>query len=100
MAKKRRKGHLRNLVGYGSMVAVVVAMIIINWANSAPLKQKLEEYDAREAELLELIEDEKIRAQQIEDKRKYMQTKQYIAEIAQEKFGLVYPDEVVLKKKQ
>jgi cell division protein DivIC len=100
MAGKRRKGHLRNIVGYGAMFAVVAAMIIINWVNSANLQTKLDAYDAREAELEELIEQEKDRTQEIEEKKKYMQTKQYIAEIAQEKFGLVYPDEVVLKKKQ
>ena len=100
MAGKRRKKHFRNIIGYGAVFAVVVAMIIINGANSAKLQSKLDAYDAREEELVSLIEQEKERTQQIEEKKKYMQTKQYIAEIAQEKFGLVYPDEVVLKKKQ
>ena len=38
-------------------------------------------------------------AKSIEEQKKYMQTNEYIEEMAREKFGLVYDDEIVFKAK-
>ena len=43
------------------------------------------------------IEAEKDRTQDIEEQRKYMQTKKYVEEVAREKLGLVYPNETIYK---
>ena len=40
---------------------------------------------------------EKDRTQDIEEQRKYMQTKKYVEEVAREKLGLVYPNETIYK---
>ena len=37
------------------------------------------------------------RTQDIEEQRKYMQTKKYVEEVAREKLGLVYPNETIYK---
>ena len=39
----------------------------------------------------------KNRARELEEYRVYVQTKQYIEEIAKQKLGLVNPDEILLK---
>ena len=54
-------------------------------------------YEAREAALEADIEAEKDRTQDIEEQRKYMQTKKYVEEVAREKLGLVYPNETIYK---
>ena len=43
------------------------------------------------------IEAEKERAQEIEEFEKYTKTKKYIEDVAREKLGLVYEDEIIIQ---
>lgn len=58
-------------------------------------KQRLA-YQEQDKELQKQIDDETNRTSEIEQKRAYVQTKKYIEEIAREKLGLVYKDEIIL----
>lgn len=98
MAKRRKKKRVFNIAGYIAIFAVVITIAVVTWVRGLSLQAKIDSYDAREEELNRLIAEEEERTQKLEDRKKYIQTKQYIEEIAQEKFGLVYPDEVVIKK--
>ena len=51
----------------------------------------------RIAQLEEQIEAEEQKAEEIEEYSKYVQTKKYAEEIAKEKLGLVYEDEIIFK---
>lgn len=51
----------------------------------------------RIAELESQIEAEKEKAEEIEEYGKYVQTKKYAEEVAKEKLGLVYEDEIIFK---
>ena len=100
MGKRRKRKRVFNAAGYFAIFAVVITIAVVTWVRGLSLQEKLDNYDAREAELNQLIAQEDERAEQLEEKKKYIQTKQYIEQIAKEKFGLVYPDEVILKKSQ
>lgn len=100
MGKRRKRKRVFNVAGYFAIFAVVITIAVVTWVRGLSLQEKLDNYDAREAELKQLIAQEEERAEQLEEKKKYIQTKQYIEQIAKEKFGLVYPDEVILKKSQ
>ena len=50
-----------------------------------------------ELTLKSFYQKEKKRAEDLEEKRVYVQTKQYIEKVAKEKLGLVNPDEIILK---
>lgn len=52
---------------------------------------KLDEAQAR-------VDEEKARTEELERYQLYMDTRQYIENIAREKLGLVYPDEIILKQ--
>ena len=45
------------------------------------------------------IEEEKARAEEIEELREYVGTDQYVEDIAREKLGLVHENEIILKEK-
>ena len=47
--------------------------------------------------LTEQIEQEKQRAEEIEEFEKYTKTKKYIEDVAREKLGLVYEDEIIIQ---
>ena len=61
------------------------------------LKEKLANYKEKEATLTEQIEQEKQRAEEIEEFEKYTKTKKYIEDVAREKLGLVYEDEIIIQ---
>ncbi len=61
------------------------------------LKQKNEAYQRREEELMAQLEEEEQRTQEIEELKKYVQTKKYVEEVAKERLGLVYEDEILFK---
>ena len=74
------------------MIMVVVAV------RSVELQQKIEGYDTQIASLTTQIEAENTRAEEIEEYRKYTQTKAYVEEVAKDKLGLVYEGEILFKE--
>ncbi len=76
---------------------VVVVMMLVVAVNNRQLKTKLASYQEREKILTEQIENEKKRAEEILEFEKYTKTKKYIEEVAREKLGLVYEDEILIQ---
>ena len=76
---------------------VVVVMLVVVAVNNYNLKKKLAGYREKEQILTEQLEAEKQRTEEIEEFKKYTETKKYIEEVAREKLGLVYEDEVIIQ---
>ena len=91
--RKKKQNSLAMLL----VLMVVFVMMVVVFVNSRSLKTKLANYKQREATLSEQIEQEKQRAEQIEEFEKYTKTKKYIEDIAREKLGLVYEDEIIIQ---
>ncbi len=66
--------------------------------NSISLKQKERAYAAREQELLQLISVEEARAKELEEFATYTKTKKYAEEVAKDKLGLVYENEIIFQE--
>lgn len=97
--KRRRKKRDRwgNRLAIVGITVVVVSLGVVVNLKSASMRKKELEYQAREETLLRQVEKEKSRAEELEEYRVYVQTKQYIEEVAKQKLGLVMPDEILLK---
>lgn len=82
------------------MVAAIAIMImvVVVGINSVSLKQKEEKYAAREQELVNLIEAEEARAAELQEFATYTKTKKYAEEVAKDKLGLVYENEIVFQE--
>ena len=79
---------------------VVFSLAVIVTVKGASLKDKELEYQIREENLTALRDKELERSKELEEYRIYVQTKQYIEEVAKQKLGLVNPDEILLKPKK
>lgn len=102
MAKRRvayRKRHQNRLSMFLVMLVVVMIMIVVA-VDSVELQQKIDEQTARETELLAEKEAEEVRAAEIEEYRKYTQTKRFVEEVAKDKLGLVYEGEILFKEEK
>lgn len=77
------------------MVVIILMLVVV--VNNRDLNAKLASYQEKEKMLTEQIEEEKKRTEEIEEFRKYTKTKKYIEDIAREKLGLVYEDEIIIQ---
>jgi cell division protein DivIC len=81
------------------LVVLVVTLITVAVAmRSVELTQRLDSYAEKEENLEEQIAAEEQRAEEIENFRKYTQTKRYVEEVAKEKLGLVYEGEILFQE--
>ena len=79
------------------VVFVVALLMVVVSVRGYGFKKQLDEKRAYIAELETKIEAEEARAEEIEEYKKYTQTRGYIEKIAKEKLGLVYEGEIVFR---
>ena len=100
MTAKTRSRHIRDqrkhLRAMGILL-IVMAVFCVTAIGSLQLKQKNQTYQNREAALEKQIADETERSKEIEDLENYTKTKKYVEDVAKEKLGLVYEDEILFK---
>lgn len=90
----------RNENRFGMVIATIAIIIMVAAVgiNSYSLKAKEEKYAARESELKEQIEKENARTDELKELETYTKTKKYAEEIAKDKLGLVYDNEIIFKE--
>jgi cell division protein FtsB len=92
---RRRKKTIQ--IGAIAAAAAIVLLAAILVVNGLQLSAKNQQYEEQIASLEEQVALQEERQQTIEAEEEYMQTQDYVEEIAQEKFGLVYPDEIIFR---
>lgn len=100
MKKNRRdiyKKSISKLPSYILISLVVLMVVVLLSIKSNELKEQRAAYESRDKYLTEKIAEQEERSEEIEEYSKYMQTKQYIEDIAKDKLGLVYEDEIIFE---
>lgn len=97
MTKTRRALQRSKRFGIHIIAVTILCLLAVVSFGKLKLKQKNLAYQQREEELAALIEEEEEREKEIEELKKYVQTKKYAEEIAKERLGLVYEDEILFK---
>ena len=99
MARKRKKAGaiLENKFAIIFVTGVVLSVAIILGVRVNSIKQELAKRESYNQKVIEELESEDERSKKLEEQRKYVQTDSYIIEMAREKLGLVFPDEIAIK---
>ena len=92
--KRRRRS------GAVSIAVIVLAFLVVMAVQICRIKAKDAEYAAREQELKQEYEEETQRASEIDDLETYMQSCEYIEDVAKSKLGLTYKNEIIFKEKK
>ena len=95
--RRRKQNRWGNRLAIIGLTIVVFCLGVVVNVKSASMKKKELEYQIKEEALVKQVEEEKNRSAELEEYRIYVQTKQYIEEVAKQKLGLVKPDEILLK---
>lgn len=100
--KLRRRKSTRRQSRYASLliVAAVVLVCIFSVMRVSKLNAKSKELTATEKELSKKIELAYKEKEELAALEAYMKTPKYIEDVAKDKLGLVYPDEIVIKPAQ
>ena len=78
-----------------SMILVLLVGVLA--VNAVSLRTRNAPYKKQDAELEAQIKEEKKRAKEVEAYEAYVKTDDYVKEIAEEKLGLVDPNEIIFK---
>ena len=99
MARRRvaYRKQKQNKFAMALVTMVLLMLVAVVNIRKVELKEKQAVYIARREELQAKIDREEARAEELKEYEKYTQTQKYIEDIAKEKLGLVYEDEIVFK---
>ena len=98
----RRQGRKnRRIFGNGvtilGLVLVVALLAIVIFVRGNTLQKQNKNYLAMEESLEDELSKEELREKNLEDRRVYSKTKEYVMEEAREIFGLQMPNEIIVK---
>ena len=82
------------------MTVITILLVYAMISQTSALEQRLGTYEARITSLNREIEDANAATEKLEEQRVYMQTTQYIEEMAKNVLGLVDPDEILVVPQQ
>lgn len=95
--KMGRKKRLRKHIGSLAIAGVVAMMLAFVFAASVNVRIQNANKQERISQLKAQIEAENQRKEELEEYSKYVQTKKYAEEVAKDRLGLVYEDEIIFK---
>lgn len=100
--RRRRKGRgrRRHMKSMFLICMILVSLTGVLTVNAVSLQAKNAGYKEQESELKEQIAAEEQRSEEIDEFKEYVKTDEYVKEIAEEKLGLVDPDEIIFKPVQ
>ncbi len=94
--RSRRKSRrvMQHRLSIMAISCVIVMLTAVLMVGSISLNKKNEKYKLQEAKLEALILEEEARAEEIAELEEHVKTNEYVEEVAKDKLGLVYPDEL------
>ena len=99
---RRRKKSTRKQSKFTSFLIVLAVLFVCAFSviRIVELREQGRELEYTEAVLEQKIEAAKQENEVMLAEQQYMQTNKYIEDVAKDKLGLVYPDEIVIKPKE
>ena len=95
--KKKKK---KNRLAMFAIALVLAALLSVLGYQTVQLQKKSDEYTQQLENLERQLTEQESRAADLEERRIYTQTKQFIEQEAKDKLGLVNPNEIILKPEE
>ena len=97
MAAKRRGRRRSQTQGIAFIVLVFTVVMAVQIYR---VKQKNADYAAREQELRMEYEEQTRRSTELDELEQYMNSPEYVEDVAESKLGLTYENQIVFKEKK
>lgn len=92
-----RRQRRSSILGGVVIMALVVIIGIVLFVAKSSIDAKNREYQSQITELEQQLAEQEERNNELEEYKKYIQTKKFVEEVAKDKFGLLYPNEIMFK---
>lgn len=92
------KKNTQNRLSILLIIMVVCALFLVVSVSSINLRHKLDDLQAKQAEIERQIEEQKVRQEDIAEYEKYTHTMGYVEDIAKDRLGLVYEGEIIFRE--
>ena len=92
--KRQRRSAIMGLV-LAFLLVIVIGVVM--YINKASLQNQYDINEQTKADLQAQLEEQQQRTKDLEEYKKYIQTKKFVEDMAKDKFGLIYPDELVFR---
>jgi cell division protein DivIC len=93
----KKKKYRSNALGGRLVLIVLIVFMLVMAHQSYKLRGENITYAKEEAELKQQLKEEKQRKKDIEDYEAYTKTRKFVEEMAKDKLGLLYKDEILYK---
>lgn len=93
----RRRRSLENRAAVLGIIVVVIFLAVAVSIRSSSLRSRNREYQAIEESLDAEIQSEERKSLELQERKIYVKTKEYIIEKAREIFKLKLPDEIIVQ---
>lgn len=98
MVGTRRRRKKNNRTGKFYIGMIVLAFVAVMSVQIVKVYQKDQEYISRQEELVQQLEDESERAEDLKEYEAYTKSQQYVEDTAKSKLGLAYDNEIIFKE--
>ena len=99
--RKKRTTRTRRVLQHKLSILLISSVVLILGATlsvaSISSRAKNRNLKSQEAELEEQLEAERQRAEEIDELEDYVGTDEYVEDVAKDKLGLVYPNEILFE---
>ena len=107
MAASKSKSTLRKRMSRSkhvkSMRLILILLLLISgslWFRTRSVRQEISQVREAQQEVTAQIEEEKKNQEAILEKVEYLRSDAYIEDLAREKLGLIYDNEIIFKKQR
>ncbi len=97
MAGRKKQLSMGNRLGMYAIAIIVFVMLVALLSQSWSLRAENAAYAAQIDDLQQELQDEEVRAEEIDELSEYLNSDEYIEKLAREKLGLVYEDDVIYR---
>ena len=99
--KKRSVRTRRRVLQHKLSILLISGVVLILGVTlsvaSVSSRAKNQDLKAQEAELEEQLQAEKAKSEEIDELEEYVGTDEYVEDVAKDKLGLVYPNEILFE---
>lgn len=93
--RRREVRHYR--ISICGIIGVLLLLTVMLGVRGMTLKAKNEEFSMREAQLEAQVQEQERREQELNELEEYVGSDEYIADVAKDKLGLAYEDEIIFE---
>lgn len=95
--RRRRKQNKSSMI---CITLIVLTLIGVMSVQITSVYERNRSYLAQETELQSQLESEEQRKKELKEYKKYVNTREYIEQVAKTKLGLVYSNEIIFKERK